>query len=214
VAYHAPGRTDGARRPHRRAPPQPSPTLASRRSGAPRSSAHVAVTLTNAWVRPETVGGRHDAARRVDGLQNRVFPCPDAGRALPTTDPPTSRPHRLWSTDWGFCVPRPRGDQRARSTVWEPNYSSPAAVRHWTRERPKENADGHGYRRGSRGWAAERRRVRAQARPLQPNGAGPSTRAGSPHCFCARRWSVPAWRCSSPITALRPRRGGPRRAVR
>jgi beta-glucosidase len=109
------------------------------REAAP--SARVAVTLNLAWVRPET-GSAVDAeaARRVDGLQNRVFLDPILhGRYPEDVIADTAE-----VTDWAFVRPGDTEVIAAPIDVLGVNYYSPTFVRHWTRERPRESADGHG----------------------------------------------------------------------
>ncbi len=138
---HAPGRTDGAAAltavhhlnlAHGLA-------VAAIRRVAP--AAQVAVTLNLAWVRPETSSAADaDAARKVDGLQNRVFLDP----MLHGRYPADVQADTAAVTDWGFVLP---GDLEVIAAPLDAlglNYYSPTPVRHWTRERPKENADGHG----------------------------------------------------------------------
>jgi beta-glucosidase len=105
-------------------------------------AAQVAITLNLAWVCPEKPGSVLDteAARRVDGLQNRVFLDP----VLRGTYPADVQADTAAVTDWSFVRD---GDLDVISTpidVIGVNYYSPTPVRHWTRERPKESADGHG----------------------------------------------------------------------
>ncbi len=104
-------------------------------------TAKVAIALNLVWVRPETDSDLDaDAARRVDGLQNRVFLDP----LLRGSYPADVLADTAGVTDWSFVRP---GDLEAitgRLDVVGVNYYSPTVVRHWTRERPKETADGHG----------------------------------------------------------------------
>lgn len=149
---HAPGRTD------------PGATLAAVhhlnlahglgvaaiREAAP--SARVAVTLNLAWVRPETASDLDaDAARRVEGLQNRVFLDP----LLRGRYPDDVLADTAAVSDWGFVRPGDLAVISAPLDVLGLNYYSPTAVRHWTRERPKETADGHGDAAASPWIAAE-----------------------------------------------------------
>jgi beta-glucosidase len=138
---HAPGRTDGAAAltaVHHLNLAHGLATAAIRRV-AP--AAQVAVTLNLAWVRPETSSAADaDAARKVDGLQNRVFLDP----ILHGRYPADVQADTASVTDWGFVHP---GDLEVISAPLDAlglNYYSPTPVRRWTRERPKENADGHG----------------------------------------------------------------------
>jgi beta-glucosidase len=104
-------------------------------------AAKVAIALNLVWVAPETGSALDaDAARRVDGLQNRVFLDP----LLRGSYPADVLHDTAAVTDWSFVRP---GDLEAiagRLDVVGVNYYSPTVVRHWTRERPKETADGHG----------------------------------------------------------------------
>jgi beta-glucosidase len=139
---HAPGRTDGAAAltavhhlnlAHGLA-------AAAVRHAAP--AAGVALTLNLAWVRPENPDSPLDAeaARRVDGLQNRVF----LGPVLRGEYPADVQADTAGVTDWSFIRD---GDLEVISAPLDAlgvNYYSPTIVRHWTRERPKESADGHG----------------------------------------------------------------------
>ena len=138
---HAPGRTDDAgalTAVHHLNLAHGLATAAVRR-GAP--SARVALTLNLAWVVPETGSAPDaDAARRVDGLQNRVFLDPVLHGRYPA-DVLADTAH---VTDWSFVRPGDLEIINAPLDVLGVNYYTPTHVRHWTRERPKENADGHG----------------------------------------------------------------------
>ena len=58
------------------------------------------------------------------------------------------------------------------------NYYSPTAVRHWTRERPRESADGHDDS-GARPWiACDDVEFPRQPGPTHRDGLDASTRAG------------------------------------
>ncbi|HZG90720.1 MAG TPA: GH1 family beta-glucosidase [Pseudonocardia sp.] len=109
------------------------------RSAAP--AAKVAITLNLAWVRPESDSEADaEAARRVDGLQNRLFLDP----VLHGRYPEDVLADTAAVTDWSFVRP---GDVELIAQPLDAfglNYYSPTIVRHWTRERPKEQADGHG----------------------------------------------------------------------
>jgi beta-glucosidase len=105
-------------------------------------AARVSISLNLVWVRPETDSPLDaDAARRVDGLQNRVFLDP----LLRGHYPADVLADTAAVADWGFVRP---GDLALIAAggvdVLGVNYYSPTVVRHWTRERPKEFADGHG----------------------------------------------------------------------
>jgi beta-glucosidase len=105
-------------------------------------AARVALTLNLAWVRPENPDSVLDieAARRVDGLQNRVFLDP----VLRGGYPADVQADTASVTDWSFVRDGDLDVISAPIDVLGVNYYSPTIVRHWTRERPKENADGHG----------------------------------------------------------------------
>ncbi len=147
---HAPGRTDDIAAltavhhlnlAHGRA-------VAAIRRAAP--TAQVGLALNLAWVRPDTGSARDaDAARRIDGLQNRVFLDP----ILDGRYPADVLADTAAVTDWSFVRP---GDLAAIATPIDTlgvNYYTPTHVRHWTRERPRESADGHGDS-GARPWVA------------------------------------------------------------
>jgi beta-glucosidase len=104
-------------------------------------AAKVAVALNLAWVRPETGSAADaDAARRVDGLQNRVFLDP----LLHGRYPADVLADTAAVTDWSFVRPGDLATIAGTLDVVGVNYYSPTVVRHWTRERPRETADGHG----------------------------------------------------------------------
>ena len=139
---HAPGRTDDAAAltaVHHLNLAHGLATAAVRRA-AP--AARVALTLNLAWVRPEKPDSVLDteAARRVDGLQNRVF----LGPVLRGGYPADVQADTASVTDWSFVRDGDLDVISAPIDVLGVNYYSPTIVRHWTRERPKENADGHG----------------------------------------------------------------------
>ena len=81
-------------------------------------------------------------------------------------------------TDWSFVRPGDLATIAAPIDVLGVNYYTPTAVRHWTRERPRETADGHGDGAASPWLGVRRRRVPAPARARTPRWAGRSTRAG------------------------------------
>ena len=147
---HAPGRTDDVAAltavhhlnlAHARA-------LAAIRAAAP--AAQVGLALNLAWVRPETGSAADaDAARRVDGLQNRVFLDP----VLDGRYPADVLADTAAVTDWSFVQPDDLAAIAAPIDVLGVNYYTPTAVRHWTRERPRESADGHDDS-GARAWVA------------------------------------------------------------
>jgi beta-glucosidase len=147
---HAPGRTDDLAAltavhhlnlAHARA-------LAAIRAAAP--AAQVGLALNLAWVRPETGSAADaDAARRVDGLQNRVFLDP----ILDGRYPADVLADTAAVTDWSFVQPGDLAAIAAPIDVLGVNYYTPTYVRHWTRERPRESADGHDDS-GARAWVA------------------------------------------------------------
>jgi beta-glucosidase len=143
---HAPGRTDDAAAltaVHHLNLAHGLAATAIRRA-APTS--RVALTLNLAWVRPETDSPEDaEAARRVDGLQNRVFLDP----VLKGTYPADVQADTAAVTDWSFVQPGDLEVIAAPIDVVGVNYYSPTYVRHWTRERPKEHADGHGEGKAS-----------------------------------------------------------------
>ena len=109
------------------------------RSAAP--AAKVGVTLNLAWVVPATVSALDaDAARRIDGLQNRVFLDP----ILHGSYPVDVLADTAAISDWSFVRPGDLEIISAPLDVLGVNYYSPTLVRHWTRECPRETADGHG----------------------------------------------------------------------
>jgi beta-glucosidase len=138
---HAPGRTDDAATlaaVHHLNLAHGLATAAIRKA-APES--RVALTLNLAWVRPETDSAPDaEAARRVDGLQNRVFLDP----VLRGRYPADVQADTAAVTDWSFVRPGDLDVISAPIDVLGVNYYSPTIVRHWTRERPKEHGDGHG----------------------------------------------------------------------
>ncbi|UPK73723.1 GH1 family beta-glucosidase [Nocardioidaceae bacterium SCSIO 66511] len=138
---HAPGRTD------------PADALAavhhlnlahglaveSIRAYAP--NAKVGVTLNLASVRPETLADSDTAAaRRVDGLQNRVFldPMLDGRYPADVVDETQS------VTDWSFVRDGDLDMICRPLDVVGVNYYSPTVVRAYDGAAPREEADGHG----------------------------------------------------------------------
>jgi beta-glucosidase len=109
------------------------------REAAPASQ--IAITLNLAWVCPETDSAADaDAARRVDGLQNRLFLDP----VLHGRYPQDVLDDTAAVTDWSFVRPGDLEIIAGPLDAFGLNYYSPTIVRRWTRERPKEQADGHG----------------------------------------------------------------------
>lgn len=108
--------------------------------------ARIAVSLNLAWVVPETGSARdRDAARRVDGLQNRVFLQPMLSGGYPAD----VRADTAGVSDWSFVLPGDEGLVHRPPDVLGVNYYTPTPVRFWTRERPRETADGHGAGAGT-----------------------------------------------------------------
>jgi beta-glucosidase len=138
---HAPGRTDDAAALAAVHHLNLAHGLATAAVRLAAPSAKVAVTLNLAWVCPETGSDADaEAARRVDGLQNRVFLDP----ILSGRYPDDVLADTAGVSDWGFVRPGDLEIVSAPIDVLGVNYYSPTVVRHWTRERPKETADGHG----------------------------------------------------------------------
>jgi len=122
--------------------------VAAVRAAAP--AARVGVALNLAWVRPASDAAADvDAARRVDGLQNRVFLDP----ILDGRYPADVLADTAAVTDWSFVRPGDLATIAAPIDLLGVNYYTPTAVRHWTRERPRESADGHDDS-GARPWVA------------------------------------------------------------
>ena len=138
---HAPGRTDPVRALAAVHHLNLAHGLAARAIREAAPSAQVGVTLNLAWVQPETDSAPDlDAARRCDGLANRLFLDPILHGRYPVdvvADTATV-------TGWGFVRPGDMDTIAAPLDVLGVNYYSPLPVRHWTRERPRETADGHG----------------------------------------------------------------------
>ncbi|WP_299038645.1 GH1 family beta-glucosidase [uncultured Pseudokineococcus sp.] len=113
--------------------------------------AEVAVTLNLGWFRPEDESseGDRDAARRVDGLQNRVF----LGPMLRGAYPADVLEDTAGVTDWSFVQDGDTAIIRQPLDAVGLNYYSPTVVRRWSGEGAKESADGHGDGTGSP-WVA------------------------------------------------------------
>ena len=175
--------------PHRRRRPRSPPCTTSTwrtgapspRSGPPRRTAQVGLALNLAWVRPET-----DSAARRRRRPPRRRP---AEPGVPRPDPDGRYPADVLAdtaavTDWSFVQPGDLAAISAPIDVLGVNYYTPTHVRHWTRERPRESADGHGDS-GARPWVAcDDVEFPRQHGPRTPRWAGRSTRAGSPSCCC------------------------------
>ena len=65
-------------------------------------------------------------------------------RSCTAATPPTSLADTAGVTGWGFVRPGDMEVIAAPLDVLGLNYYSPLHVRHWTREHPRETADGHG----------------------------------------------------------------------
>ncbi|RJK96805.1 GH1 family beta-glucosidase [Vallicoccus soli] len=104
-------------------------------------SAQVALTLNLAWVRPEGASDADaDAARRVDGLQNRVF----LGPVLEGAYPQDVLQDTAGVTDWSFVLDGDLALIHQPLDVLGVNYYSPTVVRAWDGSTPRVEADGHG----------------------------------------------------------------------
>lgn len=141
AGVHAPGRTDPAAALTAVHHLNLAHGLATGAIRARRPGARIAISLNLAWVVPETGSERDlDAARRVDGLQNRVFLQPLLSGGYPADVIADTAA----ITDWSFVRPGDDELMHAPPDVLGVNYYTPTPVRHWTRERPRETADGHG----------------------------------------------------------------------
>lgn len=110
------------------------------RESAP--GAGVALTLNLAWVRPEDAGNDADvdAARRIDGLQNRVF----LGPVLRGEYPADVLEDTAAVTDWSFVREGDLELVRQPLDALGLNYYSPTVVRGATGAGTRPGADGHG----------------------------------------------------------------------
>ena len=173
---HAPGRTED------RPPRWPRCTTSTwrtgsppRRSGRPRRRRRWRHAQPGLGAPGDRLGRRR--RRRPPGRRpgEPGVPRPDPARPLSRRRAGRHRGgHRLVVR----AARRPGDRSRAPIDVLGVNYYTPTAVRHWTRERPRESADGHGDG-GARPWVGvRRRRVPAPARPEDGRWAGASTRAG------------------------------------
>jgi beta-glucosidase len=138
---HAPGRTEPASAlaaVHHLNLAHGLATAAVRRA-APQ--AQVALTLNLAWVRPAT-GSEADAnaARRIDGLQNRVFLDP----AMRGEYPADVLADTSSVTDWAFVQDGDLELIRQPIDALGLNYYSPTIVRAYDGDGPRAEADGHG----------------------------------------------------------------------
>ncbi|TNM59983.1 glycosyl hydrolase family protein [Streptomyces sp. NP160] len=145
AGVHAPGRTEPAAALAAVHHLNLAHGLAARAVREAAPGAQVALTLNLAWVRPEDEASEADvdAARRIDGLQNRVFLDP----VLRGTYPADVLADTASVTDWSFVHD---GDL---DVVAQPldaiglNYYSPTVVRSVTSPRAtvaRPGADGHG----------------------------------------------------------------------
>jgi beta-glucosidase len=127
---HAPGRTDdlAALRAVHHLNLAHGRAVAAVRAVAPQ--AHLSITLNLAWVRSETDSALDaEAARRVDGLQNRVFLDP----ILHGSYPADVLADTAAVTDWSFVLPGDLETISAPIDALGVNYDTPTHVRHWTR---------------------------------------------------------------------------------
>jgi beta-glucosidase len=103
--------------------------------------AQVALTLNLAWVRPASdADADADAARRIDGLQNRVFLDP----AMRGEYPADVLADTASVTDWGFVRDGDLELIRQPIDALGLNYYSPTVVRAYDGSGPRVEADGHG----------------------------------------------------------------------
>jgi beta-glucosidase len=141
AGVHAPGRTDPALALAAVHHLNLAHGLAARAVREVAPAAQIGVTLNLAWVVPETGSDLdRDAARRCDGLANRVFLDP----MLHGRYPADVVRDTAAATNWSFVRDGDTETIAAPLDVVGLNYYSPLHVRHWTRERPRETADGHG----------------------------------------------------------------------
>lgn len=146
AGVHAPGRTDPAAALAAVHHLNLAHGLATDAIRARRPDARIALSLNLARVVPETGSSAdRDAARRVDGLQNRVFlqPVLDGGY------PADVVADTAGVTDWSFVRSGDEARVHRPPDVLGVNYYTPTPVRFWTRERPRETADGHGEGAGT-----------------------------------------------------------------
>ena len=141
AGVHAPGRTDPAAALAAVHHLNLAHGLASDAIRARLPGARIAISLNLAWAVPETDSAADlDAARRVDGLQNRVFLQPVLAGGYPADVVADTAA----VTDWSFVRPGDEALVHRPPDVLGVNYYTPTPVRFWTRERPRETADGHG----------------------------------------------------------------------
>ncbi len=114
--------------------------VAAVREHAPR--VQVAITLNLAWVRPQNPGDADDvdAARRVDGLQNRVFLDP----VLHGRYPSDVLADTASVCDWSFVREGDLGIVHQPLDALGLNYYSPTVVRAWDGTGERARSDGHG----------------------------------------------------------------------
>ncbi|ROP43715.1 glycoside hydrolase family 1 protein [Pseudokineococcus lusitanus] len=147
---HAPGRTEPAAALAAVHHLNLAHGLAARAVREHAPSAEVAVTLNLGWFRPEdpASAGDVDAARRVDGLQNRVF----LGPMLRGEYPADVLEDTAGVTDWSFVHDGDLAVVRQPLDAVGLNYYSPSVVRHWDGSgdpAEKDGADGHGAAAGT-----------------------------------------------------------------
>ncbi|HEX8498589.1 MAG TPA: GH1 family beta-glucosidase [Actinomycetales bacterium] len=160
---HAPGRTEPAAALAAVHHLNLAHGLAARAIRAVAPGTKVAVTLNLAWVRPESdSAGDLDAARRVDGLQNRVFLDP----LLHGRYPADVQADTAQVTDWAFVLPGDLTLVHQPLDVLGVNYYSPTVVRQWSGDGQRERADGHGQTAASAWIACEDVEFPAQPGPL------------------------------------------------
>ncbi len=138
---HAPGRTDHAAALAAVHHLNLAHGLATQSLRSSASTAKVGVTLNLAWVRPERLTEADtEAARRVDGLQNRVFLDPMLDGAYPSDiiDATSS------VTDWSFVRDGDLSEIAQPLDVIGVNYYNPTVVRAYDGDGPRQESDGHG----------------------------------------------------------------------
>lgn len=138
---HAPGRTDHADALAAVHHLNLGHGLAAAAIRAERPDATVGLTLNLAWVRPATEDPADvAAARRVDGLQNRVFLDPVLRGSYPSDVLAATSS----VTDWSFVRDGDLALVHQPLDVLGVNYYSPTVVRAYGGEGEREEADGHG----------------------------------------------------------------------
>ena len=152
--------------------------VAAIRAAAP--TARVGLALNLAWVRPATDSAADaDAARRVDGLQNRVFLDP----ILDGRYPADVLADTAAVTDWSFVRAGDLAAIAAPIDLLGVNYYTPTLVRHWTRERPRrERRRPRRQRRPALGRPATTSSSRPARRPAHRDGLDGGSARASPPC--------------------------------